>query len=70
MDNFVAVEQADHAGASRKAEHYKRWEYYLRECQFDAIKAHFIRTRDQIAVCLTKTLTKTRFLKLGQHLIR
>eukprot|EP00965_Chrysotila_dentata_P049865 1653039-Pleurochrysis_carterae.AAC.1 len=30
MDNSAAVEQADHAGASKKTEHYKRWEYYLR----------------------------------------
>eukprot|EP00965_Chrysotila_dentata_P074184 2450188-Pleurochrysis_carterae.AAC.1 len=27
MDNSAAVEQADHAGTSKKTEHYKRWEY-------------------------------------------
>ncbi|NJR41756.1 MAG: hypothetical protein HC767_02915, partial [Akkermansiaceae bacterium] len=71
MDNSAAVEQADHAGASKKTEHYKRWEYYLRECQLDgSIKAHFIRTCDQVADCLTKVLDKTTFLKLRQHLIR
>eukprot|EP00965_Chrysotila_dentata_P142553 4711918-Pleurochrysis_carterae.AAC.1 len=32
MDNSAAVEQADHASASKKTEHYKRWEYYLRKC--------------------------------------
>eukprot|EP00965_Chrysotila_dentata_P017508 581899-Pleurochrysis_carterae.AAC.1 len=31
MDNSAAVEQADHAGASKKSEHYKRWEYYTSE---------------------------------------
>eukprot|EP00965_Chrysotila_dentata_P179073 5913621-Pleurochrysis_carterae.AAC.1 len=31
MNNSAAVEQADHTGASKKTEHYKRWEYcYLR----------------------------------------
>eukprot|EP00965_Chrysotila_dentata_P214464 6188198-Pleurochrysis_carterae.AAC.1 len=70
MDNSAAVEQADHAGASKKTEH-KRWEYYLRECQLDgSIKAHFIRTCDKVADCLTKVLDKTTLLKLRQHLIR
>eukprot|EP00965_Chrysotila_dentata_P032291 1076374-Pleurochrysis_carterae.AAC.3 len=35
MDNSAAVEQADHAGASKKTEHYQRWKYYLLECQLD-----------------------------------
>eukprot|EP00965_Chrysotila_dentata_P033348 1110300-Pleurochrysis_carterae.AAC.2 len=43
MEYFAAVEQADHAGASKKTEHYKRWEHHIRECQLDgAIKTHFI----------------------------
>eukprot|EP00965_Chrysotila_dentata_P025719 854558-Pleurochrysis_carterae.AAC.1 len=71
MDNSVAVEQADHPGASKKTEHYKRWEYYLREFQLDgAIKAHFTRMCDQLADCLTKVLDETTFLKPRQHLIR
>eukprot|EP00965_Chrysotila_dentata_P016672 553346-Pleurochrysis_carterae.AAC.2 len=71
MDNSAAVEQADHAGASKKTEHYTRWEYYQREYQLDgAIKAHFIRTCDQVADCITKVLDKTTFLKLRQHLVR
>eukprot|EP00965_Chrysotila_dentata_P039549 1314588-Pleurochrysis_carterae.AAC.1 len=65
MDNSAAVEQADHAGASKKAEHYKRWKYYLRECQLDgSTKAHFIRTCDLVADCLTKVPDKSTFLKL------
>eukprot|EP00965_Chrysotila_dentata_P086576 2858753-Pleurochrysis_carterae.AAC.1 len=61
MDNSAAVEQADHAGSSKKTEHYKRWEYYLRECQEldGSIKAYFIRTCDQVADCLAKVLHKT-----------
>eukprot|EP00965_Chrysotila_dentata_P003423 111290-Pleurochrysis_carterae.AAC.1 len=73
MDNSAAVEQADHAGgALKKTKHYKRWEYYLRECQLEngSIKAHFIRTCDQVGDCLTKVLNKTTFFKLRQHLIR
>eukprot|EP00965_Chrysotila_dentata_P169210 5588191-Pleurochrysis_carterae.AAC.1 len=71
MDNSAAVEQADHANASKKTEHYKRREYYLRKCQLDgSIKAHFIRTSDQVADCLTKALDKTTFHKLRQRLIR
>eukprot|EP00965_Chrysotila_dentata_P049000 1625357-Pleurochrysis_carterae.AAC.4 len=71
MDKSTAGEQTDHAGASKKIEHYKRWEYFLRECQLDgAIKAHFIRTCNQVADCFTKVLDKTTFLKLRQHLIR
>eukprot|EP00965_Chrysotila_dentata_P097700 3230473-Pleurochrysis_carterae.AAC.3 len=32
---------ADHAGASKKTEHHKRWEYCLRVCQpDDAIRRH------------------------------
>eukprot|EP00965_Chrysotila_dentata_P139099 4600111-Pleurochrysis_carterae.AAC.1 len=55
MDNSAAVERADHAGASKKTRHYKHWEYYLRECRLDgSIKAYSIRTRDQVADCLTK----------------
>eukprot|EP00965_Chrysotila_dentata_P178991 5911122-Pleurochrysis_carterae.AAC.1 len=69
MDNSAAVEQADHAGASKKTDHYERWECYLRECQLDgSIKAHFICTCDQAADCLTKDLDKTTFLKLRQHI--
>eukprot|EP00965_Chrysotila_dentata_P049054 1626894-Pleurochrysis_carterae.AAC.4 len=30
LDNFAAVEQADHAGALKNSEYYKRWKYYLR----------------------------------------
>eukprot|EP00965_Chrysotila_dentata_P102327 3378059-Pleurochrysis_carterae.AAC.1 len=60
MDNSTAVEQADHTGASKKTEQYKRWEHDLRECQLDgSIKAHFIRTCEQVADCLTKVLDKT-----------
>eukprot|EP00965_Chrysotila_dentata_P154983 5120849-Pleurochrysis_carterae.AAC.1 len=71
MDNSAAVEPADHADASKKTEHYKRWEYYMRECQLDdAVKAHSIRTCDQVADCFTKVLDNTTFLKLRQHLIR
>eukprot|EP00965_Chrysotila_dentata_P222751 6193157-Pleurochrysis_carterae.AAC.1 len=70
MDNSAAVEQADHAGTSQKSEHYKRWEYYLRESQLNgSINAHFISTCDELTDCLTKVLDKTTFLKLRQHLI-
>eukprot|EP00965_Chrysotila_dentata_P004486 145882-Pleurochrysis_carterae.AAC.2 len=71
LDNSAAVKQTDHAGASKKTEHYNCWEYYLRECQLDGLsKAHFIRTCDQVADCLTKVLDKTTCLKLRQHLTR
>eukprot|EP00965_Chrysotila_dentata_P130344 4309732-Pleurochrysis_carterae.AAC.2 len=36
MDNPAAAEEADHATALKETEHYKRWEYYLRECQLDS----------------------------------
>eukprot|EP00965_Chrysotila_dentata_P113436 3749088-Pleurochrysis_carterae.AAC.1 len=73
MDNSAVVEQADHAGASKKTEQYTSAgsSYYLHECQLDGmIKAHFIRTCDQVADCLTKIHDKTKFLNLRQHLIR
>eukprot|EP00965_Chrysotila_dentata_P194613 6176473-Pleurochrysis_carterae.AAC.1 len=50
VDNSAADEQADPAGASKKTEHYERWEYCLLECQLNvSIKAHFIRTCDRLA---------------------
>eukprot|EP00965_Chrysotila_dentata_P146894 4849716-Pleurochrysis_carterae.AAC.1 len=71
MDNFAAVsEQADHAGASKKTEHYKRWEYEICEGQLNGwSKAHFIRMCSHMADCLTKALDKTTFIKLRQLLI-
>eukprot|EP00965_Chrysotila_dentata_P241677 6204421-Pleurochrysis_carterae.AAC.5 len=57
--NSVAAEQANHAGASKKTEHYTRWEYSLHERQlYGSIKAHFIHRCDQVADCLTKVLDK------------
>eukprot|EP00965_Chrysotila_dentata_P256837 6212686-Pleurochrysis_carterae.AAC.1 len=48
MDISAAVTQAGYACASKKTEHYERWEYYLREGQLEgSIKAHFIRICDQ-----------------------
>jgi hypothetical protein len=71
MDNTAAVEQADHNGASKKTEHYKRWEYTLRECVLEgSIKPIFIRTQYQLADILTKVLPKTTFLTALKKLLR
>eukprot|EP00965_Chrysotila_dentata_P107763 3559284-Pleurochrysis_carterae.AAC.3 len=72
VDNSAAVEQADHAGASKKAEHYKRWEYYLRECQLDgSITAQPLRLHVRPSCRLPhQDSQQITFLKLRQHLIR
>eukprot|EP00975_Prorocentrum_lima_P053583 11243846-Prorocentrum_lima.AAC.1 len=69
MDNSAAVDQAENVGAGKKTEHYKRWEYYLREAQLDGrIKAFFIRSKDQLADCLTKVLDKGTYLNFVKRL--
>eukprot|EP00965_Chrysotila_dentata_P151573 5009604-Pleurochrysis_carterae.AAC.1 len=52
MDNPAAAEEADHAAALKETEHYKRWKYYLRECQLDnalssALHSH-VRSRSRL----------------------
>ena len=70
MDNTAAVEQAENVGSSKKTEHCKRWEFHLRECQLEGqIKAHFIRTVDQLADALTKVLDKTTFLRMLRRML-
>eukprot|EP00965_Chrysotila_dentata_P263081 6214752-Pleurochrysis_carterae.AAC.5 len=56
MVNIAAFEQADRASASKKrTEHYKCSEYSVRKLQLDGLfKAHFSRTRNQVADCLAK----------------
>ena len=63
MDNYAAIQQAAQNGTSKKTEHYKRWEYTLREEHLEGrIKPVFVRTVYQLADALTKVLSKTTFV--------
>ena len=71
MDNTAAVAQAENLSAGKKTEHYKRWEYTLREAQTDGeVKPCSIRTTQQVADVLTKVLDKTTFLKHMKALLK
>jgi hypothetical protein len=71
MENSATVDQAENLSASKKTEHYRRWEYTLREAQTDGeIKAVFVRTAEQVADILTKVVDKTTYLKHVRGLLK
>jgi hypothetical protein len=70
-DNSATVDQAENVSATKRTEHYKRWEYTLREAQCDGeIKSIFVRTTDQVADILTKVLDKTAYLKHVKNILK
>ena len=64
IDNSGAIDLCEKVGASKRTEHFQRWQHYCRYMTRHCItKLHFVRTHEQLADQLTKMGDKTSFLR-------
>ena len=70
IDNSGAIDLCEKIGASKKTEHFQRWQHYCRYLVKHLItKLYFVRTHEQVADQLTKMGDKTSFLRTKQVML-